>query len=90
MSLSFGIVYIVRFDNMRSMYRASRWAEVQYVPIRHQLILTHCSCIESSENRDGHILECLGPARTTRSLARVVGARLRRCDYVLRLAHRRW
>ncbi|KAI9455783.1 hypothetical protein BJY52DRAFT_1278584 [Lactarius psammicola] len=27
MSLSFGIVYIVRFDNMRSMYRASRWAE---------------------------------------------------------------
>ncbi len=28
MSLSFGIVYIVRFDNMRSMYRASRWAEV--------------------------------------------------------------
>jgi hypothetical protein len=28
MSLSFGIMYIVRFDNMRSMYRASRWAEV--------------------------------------------------------------
>ncbi|KAH9027954.1 hypothetical protein EDB85DRAFT_2074698 [Lactarius pseudohatsudake] len=27
MSLSFGIMYIVRFDNMRSMYRASRWAE---------------------------------------------------------------
>lgn len=29
MSLSFGIMYIVRFGNMRSMYRASRWAEVQ-------------------------------------------------------------
>jgi hypothetical protein len=33
MSLSFGIVYIVRFDNMRSMYRASRWAEVRRHPI---------------------------------------------------------
>jgi hypothetical protein len=32
MSLSFGIVYIVRFDNMRSMYRASRWAEVRRTP----------------------------------------------------------
>ena len=29
MSLSFGIVYIVRFDNVRSMYPASRWAEVR-------------------------------------------------------------
>ena len=28
MSLSFGVVYIVRFDNMHSMYRASRWAKV--------------------------------------------------------------
>ena len=29
MSLSYGITYIVIFGNMRSMYRASRWAEVQ-------------------------------------------------------------
>lgn len=28
MSLSYGIMYIIRFGNMRSMYRASRWAEV--------------------------------------------------------------
>ena len=28
MSLSFGVVYIVRFDNMRSMSRVSRWAKV--------------------------------------------------------------
>src|ERR1700679_4055562 len=28
MSLSFGITYIIRFGTMRSMYRASRWAEV--------------------------------------------------------------
>ncbi|KAH9962450.1 hypothetical protein BC827DRAFT_1130505 [Russula dissimulans] len=27
MSLSYGILYIVRFGNMRSMYHASRWAE---------------------------------------------------------------
>lgn len=27
MSLSYGILYIIRFGNMRSMYRASRWAE---------------------------------------------------------------
>jgi hypothetical protein len=28
MSLSYGCIYIVRFGTMRSMYRASRWAEV--------------------------------------------------------------
>ena len=27
MSLSYGCIYIVRFGTMRSMYRASRWAE---------------------------------------------------------------
>ena len=29
MSLSYGIMYIVHFGNMRSMYRASRFAEVR-------------------------------------------------------------
>ena len=28
MSLSYGCVYIVQFGTMRSMYKASRWAEV--------------------------------------------------------------
>jgi hypothetical protein len=28
MSLAYGIMYIIRFGTMRSMYRASRWAEV--------------------------------------------------------------
>ncbi len=28
MSLTYGCIYIVRFGTMRSMYRASRWAEV--------------------------------------------------------------
>lgn len=31
MSLSYGCMYIVRFGTMRSMYRASRWAEVSHV-----------------------------------------------------------
>ena len=30
MSLCYGCVYIVRFGTMRSMFRASRWAEVSY------------------------------------------------------------
>lgn len=29
MSLSFGCIYIVRFGTMRSMYKATRWAEVR-------------------------------------------------------------
>jgi hypothetical protein len=29
LSLSYGIMYIVRFGTMRNMYYASRWAEVQ-------------------------------------------------------------
>ncbi len=29
-SLSFGCIYIVRFGTMRTMYRASRWAEVRF------------------------------------------------------------
>lgn len=28
MSLSYGCIYIVRFGTMRSMFHASRWAEV--------------------------------------------------------------
>lgn len=28
MSLSFGCIYIVRFATMKSMYKATRWAEV--------------------------------------------------------------
>ena len=28
MSLSYGCIYIIRFGTMRSMYKATRWAEV--------------------------------------------------------------
>lgn len=29
MSLTYGCIYIVQFNSMRSMYKASRWAEVR-------------------------------------------------------------
>ena len=90
-SLSLGNMYIVRFDNMRIMYRASRWAEV--CP-NSSLVNSHScfdvSCIRSLEDRNGHILEFLGPARTSRRMARVVCALLHYCNHVLRLEHRRW
>jgi hypothetical protein len=38
MSLSYGITYIIRFGNMRSMYRASRWAEVLSCSVRWIMI----------------------------------------------------
>jgi cytochrome bd-type quinol oxidase subunit 2 len=55
MSLSFRIVYIVRFNNMRSMYRASRWAEVCSHLLNSKFPLTSCS----TGMRNGHILERL-------------------------------
>jgi hypothetical protein len=30
LSLTYGCIYIVRFGTMRSMYKASRWADVRY------------------------------------------------------------
>jgi hypothetical protein len=33
MSLAYGIMYIIQFGNMRSMYRASRWAEVNILSL---------------------------------------------------------
>lgn len=33
MSLTYGCIYIVQFGSMRSMYKASRWAEASVVPV---------------------------------------------------------
>ncbi|KAJ3755358.1 hypothetical protein EV360DRAFT_85976 [Lentinula raphanica] len=41
MSLSYGCIYIVRFGTMRSMYRASIWAEVCAPIIHTNPLLTH-------------------------------------------------
>lgn len=37
MSLTYGCIYIVQFNSMRSMYKASRWAEVRgTIPASYQ------------------------------------------------------
>jgi hypothetical protein len=99
MSLSYGILYIIRFGTMRSMYRASRWAEVNILSLVWLAgFLTVISLIYlafqphiigGSKVGNGHLLERLGLARSAGSLAHVVRARFRRRDHVVRLAHGR-
>ena len=95
MSLSYGILYIIRFGNMRSMYRASRWAEVNVLSRPAGWFLIAISLINlshiigGSKDRNGHLLERLGLASFAWSLARLVRACVRRCDNVVRLAHGR-
>jgi hypothetical protein len=75
-------MYIVRFDSMRSMYRASRWAEV--MSSTNNSIFNSLSHLRAQEAKqeaqkdgDSHILERLGPARATSHLVRLVSPRLR-------------
>lgn len=85
MSLSYGIMYIVRFGNMRSMYRASRWAEV----FSRLLGLTSYSYrpnVGGAKDRNLHLLERLGLTRLAWGLARMVCACIHRCDHVICLA----
>ena len=87
MSLSYGIMYIVRFGNMRSMYRASRWAEVSS---RLPGLTGLCSSrpnVGGAKDRNRHLLERLGLTRIARGLARMVCTRIHRCDHVISLAH---
>ena len=96
MSLSYGITYIIRFGNMRSMYRASRWAEVNSFSLSwlsvfdsdlaYLSLVLQPHIIGGSKDGNGHLLECLGPARSAGGLACVVRARVRRRDHVVRLA----
>ena len=88
MSLSFGIVCIVRFDSMRSMYRASRWAEVRLTPPTHSPLNSDSPPpTGSTEDRNGHILERLGPTRSPWNLESLVCVCLHCHHNVLRLAH---
>jgi hypothetical protein len=83
MSLSFGILYAMRFDNMLSMYRASPGSGLRYVvlcPLSHQLPLTSHST-GSAKDRNSHILERLGP-HAPGYLLRLVRACLHRHDNV--------
>ena len=54
MSLSYGCIYIVRFGTMRSMYRASRWAEVSILLVSRaarRLTATHVDLQEAQSSR---------------------------------------
>jgi hypothetical protein len=49
MSLSYGCIYIVRFGSMRSMYKASRWAEVNlYSRISQCTHFNHVPCFQEA------------------------------------------
>lgn len=86
MSLTYGIVYIVQFGTMRSMYKASRWAEVRF-SVSSILFCTNV-IIGSTKDQDFHLVEYMGaPGRPCR-LARVVDDRLLHCYLVLRMAYR--
>ncbi len=85
MSLTYGIVYIVQFGTMRSMYKASRWAEVRF-PVISILSCANIT-IGSTEDQDFYLVEYMGaPGRPCR-LARVVDDCLLHCYHVLRVAY---
>ena len=87
MSLSYGIMYIVRFGTMRSMYRASRWAEVSSRLLGLTRFRSSRPNIGGAKDRNRHLLERLGLTRFARGLARMVCSRVRRCDHVVCLAY---
>jgi len=83
MSLSFGCVYIVRFGSMKSMYHASKWAEVRSI----SLIFSYCilsPAAGSTQNIYSHLMECLGYARHTSNMDGMVSlSQTKICDETL-------
>ena len=75
-SLSYGCMYIVRFGMMRSMFHASRWAEVRFR--RHVYFCRVCSyhVLASAEDEDTDMVERLGPVGDARRLDGMV------CDFL--------
>jgi hypothetical protein len=75
MSLSYGCIFIVRFGTMRSMFRASRWAQVC-----HHMLLFYSSLTKNStgsaKNRNVDNVERLGAHRRARSMASMVHGRI--------------
>lgn len=79
MSLSYGCVYIVQFGTMRSMDRASRWAEVYHNPAdQYEKCSLILSRLGSSKEQNRDIVEYLGPSRYSCCMARMVNDRLLR------------
>ncbi|KAH0839529.1 hypothetical protein J3R83DRAFT_387 [Lanmaoa asiatica] len=91
MSLSYGCIYIVRFGTMRSMFKATRWAEVGVNYYLLFVSLTSLSSIGSGKNYNVHFVECMGAAGYARCLACLVRSALIRQfvthDYLLGFSH---
>ena len=72
---------------MRTMDRASRWAEVRDTMLFSTIHRSHSRVVGSTEDAGSSILEHLGPPRDPRDLACLVDDLLLRRDPLLRLAH---
>ncbi|KAK7459515.1 hypothetical protein VKT23_009498 [Stygiomarasmius scandens] len=93
MSLSYGCMYIVRFGTMRSMYRASRWAEVRLVlshlpAFKFQTTDISNSLSGSPKNQNPPLVEHLDPPRHASSLDVLVHDILHLLHHLLRLVYR--
>lgn len=87
MSLTYGCVYIVQFGTMRTMYKASKWAEV--IAIHPPARAAHLSAFPgSAEDQDIHMVEYLGPSSYAGNMAYLVHAIVLSCHLILRMADR--
>lgn len=78
MSLAFGCLFIIRFGTMRSMHRASTWAEVS--PIKLRVYTSLISTTGGAEDADINPVECVGPAGNPLGMVSLVGNRVHRFD----------
>ena len=72
MSLSYGCIYTVRFGTMRSMYKATRWAEVRVTNVVLFTLLSSFHFVGGSKDYAIHSVECVGAAGYARCLACLV------------------
>lgn len=70
-SLSFGCIYILRFGTMRSMSKASQWAEVPLLRCNLRP-RTDLACSGSAENENVYLVECLGASCNANNLVSMV------------------
>jgi len=83
MSLTFGCLFIIRFGTMRSMHRASTWAEVS--PIKIQVYASLISATGGAEDADINPVECVGPACNPLDMVSLVGNHVHRFDTFVRV-----
>lgn len=88
MSLCYGVLFIVRFGTMRSMYKAFRWADVRFSRYKPSIALLNIHCTGSAKDTNIHPLELLGAPSDAGRLARLVYDLLCCRHPFLRLAYR--